>query len=105
MNTAALSRSLPMVIGALITFEATWARFFAAPCHRCVGQSGGWTKSISDHLRNLFVGIYGELIPPGFLRWCEMDFATIRGMGLASIKMVNSLRRSSSSKAPVGIAE
>ena len=32
---------------------------------------------LGNHEKPLFVGIYRGIIIPWFLRWCEMDFATI----------------------------
>ena len=29
---------------------------------------------LGNHGKPLFVGIYREIMIPGFLRWCEMDF-------------------------------
>ena len=43
-----------------------------------------WMDEILHHLSNhetpLFVGICRGINIPGFLRWCEMDFATIHSM-------------------------
>ena len=42
----------------------------------------GWTKSISHHGKPWFVVIYRGTTIPGFLRFCEMDFATIHSTSL-----------------------